>query len=62
MVGLRDSQAEAAVGLCLMCPLDCGLEQCFECVEWSSVEKQKFEILQIPIFEVYSAFNIQWRL
>lgn len=58
MVGLRDSQAEAAVELCLMCPLDCGLEQCFlERVEQSSVEKQKFEILQIPIFEVYSAFK-----
>lgn len=45
-MGLRDSQAEAAVGLRLRCPLDCGLEQRFlECVEQSSMEKQKFEIL-----------------
>lgn len=49
---------EAAVGLCLRCPLDFGLEQCFlECVKQSSMEKQKFGILQIPIFEVYSALK-----
>lgn len=46
------------MGLCLRCPLDFGLEQCFlECVKQSSMEKQKFGILQIPIFEVYSALK-----
>ena len=50
---------EAAVGLRLRCPLDFGLEQCFlEYVEQSSMEKQKFGILQIPIFEVYSVIEL----
>lgn len=45
-MGLRDSQAEAAVGLRLRCPLDCGLEQYFlECVEQSSLEKEKLGII-----------------